>query len=194
MDPIFFDSPAAFRAWLEAHHTTATEVWVGFYNKKSGKTTMTWSEAVDQALCFGWIDGIAKGIDAERRMQRFTPRRKGSIWSGVNIKKVEVLTAQGLMYPAGLDAYALRTEAKSNIYAHEQGEVALDAAQEATFRANAQAWEFFQTQPPSYRKNAIWWVISAKQEATRAKRLATLMDDSANGRRLKQYIPLSKAK
>jgi len=192
MEPIFFDSPQAFRAWLEANHATANEVWVGFYNKKSGKTTLTWSEAVDQALCFGWIDSLGKGIDGERRMLRFSPRKKGSIWSGVNIKKIEALTAQGLMYPAGLEAYSHRKEEKSNVYAYEQGEVALEAAQEATFRANVTAWDYFQQQAPNYRKRALWWVVSAKKEETRHKRLATLIEDSENGQWLKQYIPIGK--
>jgi uncharacterized protein YdeI (YjbR/CyaY-like superfamily) len=186
MEPIFFDSPAAFREWLEANHESAAEVWVGFYKTKKGvRPPLTWSEAVDQALCFGWIDGIAKRIDDERRRQRFTPRRKGSIWSAVNIKKVEDLTAQGLMRPAGLAAYALRKEEKSKIYSHEQGEVTLEPEQEEFFRANGQAWDFFHTQAPSYRKAALWWVVSAKREETRQKRLATLVEDSANGRRLK---------
>jgi uncharacterized protein YdeI (YjbR/CyaY-like superfamily) len=186
MEPIFFESPAAFREWLEANHESAAEVWVGLYKVQKGQTIpLSWSQAVDQALCFGWIDGIAKGIDDTRRKQRFTPRRKGSIWSAVNIKKVEVLTAQGLMHPKGLQAYAERKEEKSKVYSHEQGEVTLEPEQEATFRANGKAWDFFHTQAPSYRKAALWWVVSAKREETRQKRLATLIEDSANGRRLK---------
>lgn len=192
MEPIFFESPAEFRAWLEANHDSAAEVWVGFYKVKQGKAPLTWSEAVDQALCFGWIDSLGKSIDAERRMLRFSPRKKGSIWSGVNIKKIETLTAQGLMHSAGIAAYAHRKEEKSNVYAYEQGEVTLEAAQEATFRANAKAWEYFQQQAPNYRKRAVWWVISAKKEETRAKRLATLIEDSDQGRWLKQYIPIGK--
>lgn len=186
MEPIFFDSPAAFRDWLEANHDSTAEVWVGLYKVKKGETApLTWSEAVDQAVCFGWIDGIGKRIDGERRKIRFTLRRKGSIWSAVNIKKVEQLTAAGLMHPAGVEAYAQRKEEKSKIYSHEQGEVTLDSEQEATFRAHAAAWDFFNTQAPSYRKAALWWVVSAKKEETRARRLATLIEDSANGRRLK---------
>lgn len=185
MEPVFFESPGAFRAWLEANHTTAREVWVGFYKVKQGKAPFTWSEAVDQALCFGWIDSTGKRIDDERRMVRFSPRRKGSVWSGVNIKKIEALTAQGLMHPAGVEAYAHRKEEKSNVYSHEQGEVTLEGAQETLFRANEKAWSFFQSQAPSYRKAALWWVVGAKKEETRATRLATLIEDSEKGRRLK---------
>jgi uncharacterized protein YdeI (YjbR/CyaY-like superfamily) len=192
MEPIFFESPAAFREWLEANHATAAEVWVGFYKVKQGKAPLTWSEAVDQALCFGWIDSLGKSIDETRRMLRFSPRKKGSVWSGVNIKKIEALTAQGLMHPAGLEAYAQRKEEKSNVYSHEQGEVVLETAQEATFRANAKAWDFFQSQAPSYCKAARWWVVSAKREETRAKRLAILIEDSEHGRRLKHLTPTGK--
>lgn len=190
MEPIFFESLEAFRAWLEANHATASEVWVGFYKVKKGKAPLTWSEAVDQALCFGWIDSLGKSIDEERRMLRFSPRKKGSVWSGVNIKKIENLTAQGLMHPAGVEAYSHRKAEKSNVYAYEQGEVVLEAAQEATFRANANAWDYFQQQAPNYRKRALWWVISAKKAETRASRLATLIEDSENGRWLKQYVPV----
>ncbi len=189
MEPIFFESPEAFRAWLEANHATAGEVWVGFYKVKQGKAPLTWSEAVDQALCFGWIDSLGKSIDAERRMLRFSPRKKGSVWSGVNIKKIEALTAQGLMHPAGLEAYARRKEEKSNLYSYEQGEVALEADQEALFRANEKGWAFFQSQAPSYRKAALWWVVGAKKAETRAKRLATLIEDSGLERRLKHLTP-----
>ena len=147
---------------------------------------MTWSESVDQALCFGWIDGVRKSIDKDSYMIRFTPRRHGSIWSAVNIKKVEELTGQGLMHPAGLAAFGLRKEEKSRVYAYEQKTVKLSAEYEEKFRAHPQAWKFFQSLPPSYHKPAINWVMSAKQEATRLKRLDELIADSASGRRIKQ--------
>ena len=186
MDATFFASPEAFRAWLEQHHASAQELWVGFYKKDSGKPSITWPEAVDEALCFGWIDGLRKSIDDISYTIRFTPRRPRSTWSAVNISRVAELTEQGRMRPAGLEAFAQRSEEKSGIYAYEQREnAALDATGEQQFRANAQAWDFFQAQPPSYRKTAIWWVVSAKQEATRRKRLATLIDDSAHGRTIR---------
>jgi uncharacterized protein YdeI (YjbR/CyaY-like superfamily) len=185
MEPIFFPTPADFRAWLEQNHDTARELFVGFYRKATGKPTMTWSEAVDQALCFGWIDGVRHSLDAESYTNRFTPRRPGSNWSAVNIRKVEELTKAGLMEPAGLAAFARRLEGKSSVYSYEQRyEARLTPEQEQEFRAHPAAWEFFQSQPPSYRQTAIWWVVSAKREETRARRLAALIDDSANGWRV----------
>ena len=180
-----FKTPAEFRAWLVKNHATATELGVVLHKKASGKATMTWSDAVDQALCFGWIDGIARRIDDTSRVQRFTPRKPKSNWSAVNIKKVEELTARGLMMPAGLAAFALRTEARSQVYSYENRHLAsLNAEREATFRANARAWKFFEKQPPSYRQTSIYWVMNAKREETRAKRLARLIEVSAGGRRL----------
>ena len=180
---IYFTSPDEFRRWLEANHAQAQELWVGYYKKDSGKPSMTWHESVGVALCFGWIDGVRKSVDAESYTNRFTPRKPGSIWSAVNIKRIEELIAQGLVHPAGMKTFEQRTEAKSAVYAYEQREhPTLDEAAEQQFKANAQAWEFFQARPPSYQKAALWWVISAKSEATRSKRLATLIDDSANGR------------
>jgi len=181
--PIFFATPAAFRAWLEEHHATSQEVLVGFYKKGSGRPSITWPESVDEALCFGWIDGVRRGIDDVSYSIRFTPRKRRSTWSAVNIERVKELTQMGRMRPAGLKAFAERTEAKSGIYAYEQkNNAALDAAYEQRFRANKAAWDFFQSQAAGYRKTAIWWVISAKREETRLKRLATLIEDSANGR------------
>ena len=146
---------------------------------------MTWSESVDQALCFGWIDGVRKSIDKDSYMIRFTPRRPGSIWSIVNINKVEELIRQGLMQPAGLAAFRLRKEEKSGIYGHEQKTVRLSPEFEEKFKAHQQAWDFFQSLPPSYHKPAINWVMSAKQEVTRVKRLDELITDSASGRKIK---------
>jgi uncharacterized protein YdeI (YjbR/CyaY-like superfamily) len=194
MDATFFASPEAFRAWLEEHHATVQEFWVGFYKKGSGRPSITWPEAVDEALCFGWIDGLRKSIDDVSYAIRFTPRKPHSIWSAVNIKRVDELTAQGQMRPAGLKAFAERTDKKSGVYAYEQRNAAeLDAADEQQLRANTQAWDFFQAQPAWYRKTAIWWVISAKQEATRRKRLATLIDDSAHGRTIPPLTRRTKA-
>lgn len=186
MNPTFFATPAELRDWLAAHHAEARELWVGFYKKRSGQPSITWPEAVDEALCVGWIDGVRKSIDDDRYTIRFTPRKPGSIWSAVNVKRVEDLTEQGRMRPAGLTAFAGRSAAKSGIYAYEQPDVALDAAAEQEFQANRPAWDFFQAQPAWYRKAAIWWVISAKQDQTRRKRLATLITDSARGRTLAQ--------
>jgi uncharacterized protein YdeI (YjbR/CyaY-like superfamily) len=184
MEPNFFALPAEFRAWLEEHHEFATELLVGFHKRHTGQPSLTWAESVDQALCFGWIDGVRRTIDADRYTIRFTPRKPGSTWSAVNIARVGELTALGLMRPAGLAAFERRVEARSKIYAYEQESQALDAADEAAFRANAPAWAFFQAQAPSYRRSAIWWVVSAKKEETRRKRLSTLIHDSEQGRRL----------
>ena len=186
-NPTFFATPSDFRAWLEAHHDTASELLVGFYKKGSGKPSITWPESVDEALCFGWIDGIRNSLDADSYTIRFTPRTARSTWSAVNIKRVAELTELGRMRPAGLKAFAARTEDNSGIYAYEQREnAALDPAYEQEFQTNPAAWAFWQAQPPGYRKTATWWVVSAKQDATRRKRLATLIADSAAGRRLAQ--------
>ena len=185
METLYFETAAEFRAWLVKHHATATELGVVLHKKGSGKATMTWSDAVDQALCFGWIDGVARRLDESARVQRFTPRKPRSNWSAVNIKKVEELTARGLMRPAGLAAFARRTEARSGVYSYENRHLAtLDAEREATFRATPGAWSFFSSQPPSYRQTLIYWVMNAKREETRAKRLEKLIEASAGGRRL----------
>ena len=182
MEPIFFPSPAEFRAWLEENHETAGEVLVGFYKKKAGKPSMTWSESVDQALCFGWIDGKGRSLGDEAHTIRFTPRRPKSNWSAINIAKVAKLTEEGLMRPAGLAAFERREEARSGVYSYEQRHLAkLAPEQEAEFQANPEAWEWFQAAAPSYRKAVIWWVTSAKRPETVAKRLRQLIDDSAAG-------------
>ena len=189
MEPVYFASPEEFRAWLEAHHETEKELLIGYHKKGTGKPSMTWPESVDEALCFGWIDGVRRSVDDERYCIRFTPRKARSTWSAVNIKRMGELTELGRVRPAGLRAFEARAAVKSGIYAYENRDAAqLDSAAEAQFRANAAAWGFFQAQPPGYRRTAIWWVISAKQDATRQKRLATLIDDSANGRRLGQFV------
>ena len=183
MTPVFFTTPEEFRAWLDEHHARAAEVWVGFYKVGSGRPSITWPEAVDQALCFGWIDGVRKGIDADSYANRFTPRRARSIWSAVNIKRAQELIDAGLMRPSGLEAFEKRSEARSGVYSHEQRDgVTLGDDFERRFRANEAAWDFFQAQPAWYRKAAIWWVVSAKKDETKRKRLATLIEDSAHGR------------
>lgn len=178
----FFPTPADWRAWLQEHHADTAELLVGFYKKDSGRPSITWPESVDEALCFGWIDGVRRRIDEVSYSIRFTPRKRNSIWSAVNIKRVGELTELGLMHPAGLKAFEQRREAKSSIYAYEQEKHELDPAYEQQFRANASAWAFFEAQPPWYRRTAIYWVTSAKKEETRLKRLATLIKDSAQGR------------
>jgi uncharacterized protein YdeI (YjbR/CyaY-like superfamily) len=179
---MFFATPAEFRAWFAAHHATEQELWVGFYKKDSGRPSITWPESVDEALCVGWIDGIRKTIDAESYKIRFTPRKSTSTWSAVNIARVAELTKERRMKPAGLAAFEQRSEAKSGIYAYEQRENAtFTPAEEKRFRANAKAWKFFQAQPAGYRKTTTWWVVSAKRDETRVKRLATLIEDSAAG-------------
>jgi uncharacterized protein YdeI (YjbR/CyaY-like superfamily) len=184
MKPKFFATPAAWRDWLEKHHAGQKELLVGFYKKDSGKPSITWPESVDGALSFGWIDGVRRRIDDVSYSIRFTPRRPRSIWSAVNIKRVGELTRQGLMRPAGIQAFEARQEARSGIYSFEQQSVQFESAQERRFRGNAAAWKFFQSQPPSYRQLAIWRVISAKREETKAKRLDQLIEDSEHGRRI----------
>ncbi len=184
-EPTFFATPADFRAWLEANHQTAPEILVGFYKKKTGLSSMTWSESVDQALCFGWIDGRGGSFGDHAHAIRFTPRRAGSTWSLVNVNKVEKLMAEGLMREAGLRAFEARKEAKTGVYSFEQGDIALSPEDEALIAANEAAWENWQKFPPGYRKAATWWIVSAKQAGTRSRRLQTLIEDSANGLRIK---------
>ena len=188
----FFKTPSDFRKWLAAHHASETELWVGFYKKDSGKSSITWPQSVDEALCFGWIDGIRKNIDEVSYKIRFTPRKQRSTWSAVNIKRVPELIEQGLMEEAGLKAFAARQENRSGIYSYEQRSPELPAQYAKKLKKNAAAWKFFQAQPPSYRKAVNWWVVSAKQEETRLKRLDKLIDDSAAGRRIPQFTPKRK--
>ena len=183
--PTFFATPAEFRAWLEEHHAAETELLVGFYKKGSGKPSITWPESVDEALCYGWIDGVRRSLGDDAYTIRFTPRKKRSFWSNVNIRRAGELIAEGRMRPAGLVAFEARTGERSGVYSFEQKDqarVVFSEAQARQFQADAKAWEFFQAQPPWYRRTATWWVISAKKEETRAKRLATLIADSAAGR------------
>lgn len=185
-EPIFFATAKEFRAWLRTNHTKAGELWVGFYRKASGRASITWPESVDEALCVGWIDGLRKTVDAISYKIRFTPRRGTSRWSAVNIARVSELTQQKRMRPAGLKTFRERSEAKTGVHAHEQRAVAaFDGEAEKRFRANAKAWSFFQSRTATYRRMATWWVISAKRDATRQKRLATLIAESEAGRRLR---------
>ena len=187
MKPTFFETPADFRAWLERNHDKEKELLVGFYKRDSGRPSITWPESVDQALCFGWIDGVRRRIDDVSYTIRFTPRRRGSIWSAVNIGRVAELKKLGLMQPNGLKAFEARTAEKSAIYAYENAPKELAPADEKKFRANKKAWTYFSGQAPSYRRSAINYVTSAKREETRARRLALLIDDSSHERRLAGY-------
>lgn len=181
--PTFFATPAAWRKWLERHHAKETSLIVGFYKTSTAHKSITWPESVDAALCFGWIDGVRKRIDDESYLIRFTPRKPGSIWSAVNIKRVGELTEAGLMTPAGLRAFEARTAHKSRVYAYEQPEVAtLTPDEEQYFRSHKAAWAYYSTSAPSYRKRTLWWVVSAKQATTRAKRLDRLIEASAEKR------------
>lgn len=179
MSAIFFKNQNEFRKWLEKNHDKKLEIYVGYYKLNSGKATMTWSESVDQALCFGWIDSVKNTIDHESYQIRFSPRKKSSIWSAVNIAKVEKLKADGLMHSSGLNIYDLRTEAKSRVYSFENEEQKLSSEYEKLFRKDKKAWEYFQSLTPSYRKSSLNWVMSAKLETTRLKRLNELIADSA---------------
>lgn len=179
MEPVFFTQPAEFRKWLDKHHTKATELLVGFYKTSSGKPSITWSESVDEALCYGWIDGVRKSMDEERYTIRFTPRRPGSIWSAINIKKMEELKKAGKLKPGGEAAFALRTAERSAVYSHEQDEVAFSAALKKQFKASKGAWKFFDAQSVSYKRTLTHWVMSAKQDITRQKRLDQLIAASA---------------
>ncbi|MCW5838935.1 MAG: YdeI/OmpD-associated family protein [Anaerolineales bacterium] len=184
MKPVFFVSSAALRQWLTEHHQSAAELWVGMYKKHTGKPSIAWPEVVDQVLCFGWIDGIRKRIDEESFTNRITPRRKGSHWSAINLKRVEELRALGLMTPAGLQAYEQRDPARSQQYSFEQRQMQWPAGLAAAFKHNAGAWAYFNAQPPGYQKTMTWWVISAKREETQWRRLQRLIEASAQGERL----------
>ena len=194
MKPKFFKTQSDLRKWFAAHHDSVAEQWIGFYKKDSGKASITWPQSVDEALCFGWIDGVRKSIDETSYKIRFTPRQSRSTWSTVNIKRAGELTNQGLMQPSGLKAFAARKENRSGIYAYEQRSPELPDQYEKRLKKKRAAWEFFQSQAPSYRKLANWYVLSAKKEETRLKRLDALIEYSAKGQRLPGFIPLKKPK
>ncbi len=189
MTATYFDSAAAFRRWLAPNHSSASELLLGFYKKGASKVGITYSEALDEALCFGWIDGVRRRVDDERFTIRFTPRTKRSIWSAVNVRHVERLQREGRMAPAGIAAFAARDPARMNVYAFEGSGKGLDADSERILRKNAKAWRDWSARPPGYRRTAGWWVSSAKKPETRAKRLATLIECSAKGVRIPSLRP-----
>jgi uncharacterized protein YdeI (YjbR/CyaY-like superfamily) len=183
-DAIFFETPTDLRHWLEANHDASTELCVGFHRRATGRPSVTWAQVVDEALCFGWIDGVRKGIGSDRWAIRLTPRKRTSKWSAVNVRRVPELVAEGRMTPAGLRTFEARDTTKVP-YSYETGSMPLDATFEARFRENGEAWRWFEAQAPSYRRAGGHWVMSAKREETRERRFATLIDDSANGRKVR---------
>ena len=187
MRPRFFRNPAELRAWLERHHGSAAELLVGFYKRNSGRQNLSWPQSVDAALAFGWIDGVRRSLDAQRFCIRFTPRRAGSTWSAVNVRKVQALTAAGRMHAAGVAAFQSRRANRTGRYSYEQRPAQLLEPYAGRLRRNAAARRFFAAQTPSYRRAATWWVISAKQEATRTRRAATLIELSARGQLIPQF-------
>ncbi|HKQ58365.1 MAG TPA: YdeI/OmpD-associated family protein [Candidatus Eisenbacteria bacterium] len=181
MKPRFFATPDDFRRWLERHHARAPELWVGFHKRGTGVPSITWPESVDAALSFGWIDGVRKRLDAERYVIRFTPRRPGSIWSAVNVRRIQALKRKGLMHAAGLAAFAKRTPARTGVYSFEQRPHDLPPRFLKAFKARPKAWAHFRARPPWYRRTVAWWIVSAKQEATRERRFAILLAHSERG-------------
>jgi uncharacterized protein YdeI (YjbR/CyaY-like superfamily) len=192
MKPTFFKTPTDFRKWLEKNHSIERELLVGFYKKDSGKQSITWPESVDQALCFGWIDGIRKSLGDVSYTIRFTPRKSRSIWSAVNIKRAGELIDEGLMRSAGLKAFEARQEYRSGIYSYEQRPQELPEPYQTRLRQKKAAWAFFQAQTPSYRRAVIWWIVSAKKEETRLSRLDKLIKNSSEGESVSQFIPVKK--
>lgn len=189
MRPTFFATASEFRRWLKRHGGSVAELWVGYYRKTSGQPSLTWQESVDEALCFGWIDGIRKKVDERSYTNRFTPRRRGSNWSAINIKRARQLIRDGRMQPAGLRAFKSRDEKQARALSDMRTNARLARDEEADFRANPKAWAFFESQPPGYRKVAAWFVVSAKRADTRARRLKTLIGLSERGRRLEPMQP-----
>jgi uncharacterized protein YdeI (YjbR/CyaY-like superfamily) len=188
MDPAFFDTERDFAGWLESNHASAPELLLGFYKTSSGRGGISYAGALDAALCFGWIDGVRRRLGPESYSIRFTPRKKGSTWSQVNLKRAAALETAGRMQPPGLAAFHGRDERRAKLYSHENEFQPLDRAAEERFRETPEACAFFQAQPASYRRAAQWWAMSAKQEATRARRLAALIEHSANARRLPHLV------
>jgi uncharacterized protein YdeI (YjbR/CyaY-like superfamily) len=185
VEPIFFESPEQWRSWLAEHHDAGSEVLVGFHKVGTGRPSITWSQSVDEALCFGWIDGVRRRVDGDSYSIRFTPRKPGSHWSRVNVLKVAELTAAGRMLPPGLAAFQARSEERTAQTAYERTEpAALEAEAQARFEADPAAWQWFRSAPPSYRRVALHWVVSAKREQTRQRRLGILIECSREGRRI----------
>jgi uncharacterized protein YdeI (YjbR/CyaY-like superfamily) len=187
VNPIFFRSPSEFRAWLAEHHDRESELLVGFLKKGTGEPSMSWPESVDEALCFGWIDGVRKRIDDRSYSIRFSPRRTRSVWSKVNIERAEALIREGRMQPAGLAAYEARRENRVGVHSYEQRRPRLEEPYQEMLRQDGAAWAFFDAQPPSYRKAMSWWIVSAKREATRLRRLEKLREFSARGLRVPEF-------
>lgn len=187
MKPLFFKTPIALRNWFSKNHDKSTEQWIGYYKKATKKESITWDESVAEAICFGWIDGLRKSIDDEAYMIRFTPRRPNSFWSLKNMKTIKVLIEKGLMHEAGLAIYAQRDEKKTGVYAFEQKKIVFSTDYENTFKENKKAWTFFTSQAPSYKRLVTYWVMSAKQEKTRLKRLKQLINDAENHLKVKHY-------
>ena len=191
-DVVFFASPAELRAWFEANHDTATELWLGYHRKRTGRPSVTWQDVVDVELCFGWIDSVRYSLGDDQSAQRITPRRKGSVWSDVNIRRYRELEGMGLVHPLGRAAFEKRDEARSRIYSYENRSRGFDAPTEAAFRKRKRAWAFFAEQAPSYRRTASFWVMSAKREETRKRRLEKLIESSRNGERLAPFVSPSR--
>jgi uncharacterized protein YdeI (YjbR/CyaY-like superfamily) len=192
MRSVYFSTPSAFRSWLGQNHDQLTELYVGFHKKESGLPSISYPEALDQALCFGWIDGVRKSVNAISYSIRFTPRKTKSYWSKVNTKRAKELIKLGLMQPSGLKVFEARDQATTKRYSFERENATLPRVLTKQFKSNLQAWAFFQSQPPYYKRVSTWWIISAKQETTRLRRLQTLIDTSADHRRLDQFIPRKK--
>jgi uncharacterized protein YdeI (YjbR/CyaY-like superfamily) len=191
-DVLFFEDSAQLRRWFEANHDTAIELWLGYHLKKTGRPSVTWQDAVDQELCFGWIDSVRYSLGNDTTAQRLTPRRKGSVWSDVNIKRFRELDALGLVHPNGRAAFERRDEARSRVYSYENRSRGFDAATEAAFRRHKRAWKFFEAQPPSYRRAVTFWVMSAKQDETRKRRLGRLIEHSERGERVPPFVSPSR--
>jgi uncharacterized protein YdeI (YjbR/CyaY-like superfamily) len=189
----FFATPAAFRGWLEKNHARARELWVGYYKKDSGRPSLTWPESVDEALCFGWIDGIRKSLDEASYKIRFSPRKPGSYWSAVNVRRVAALKKAGRMAAAGLAAFGRRDQARTEQYSYERATAALTPAEQRVFRARPEAWKFFRSRPPGYQRIASWYVVSARKDETRRRRLEHLIAVSARGGRIDDGLRKRKA-
>lgn len=184
---LFFETQAQLRAWFDANHETAGELWLGYHRKRTGRPSVTWQDVVDQELCFGWIDSVRYSLDADRSAQRITPRRKHSVWSAVNIKRFRELDRLGLVHPNGRAAFEKRDAAHSEVYSYENRSRGLDGAREAEFRKHKSAWKFFDAQAPFYKRSAAFWVMSAKRDETKARRLDKLIEHSKNGERIPPF-------
>ena len=191
-DVQFFETPARLREWFEANHESATELWLGYHLKRTGRPSVNWQDVVDQELCFGWIDSVRYSLDGDRSAQRLTPRRKRSVWSAINIKRFRELEAMGLVHPAGRAAFEKREEARSRIYSYENRSRGFDAATEAALRKHKRAWKFFDAQAPSYKRTVAFWVMNARQEETRKRRLQRLIEHSQNGERVPSFVSPSR--